>query len=78
MKFEPTGDPDNELAFERVTGPEMTCVFCGLDGSIGEAIDVTSSFVASDTTRFTIKLNDEEFEKLKDIRPGTVVKVNLL
>lgn len=57
---------------------EMEFVFNGLDGSVGEVIDVTAQFIGVDGFTFTIKLDDDQFKKLKDVRVGTTVKVTLI
>lgn len=62
---------------EKVTGPDMELIFNGFEGSVGHTIDINAQFVSTEGTTFTIKLDDDEYEKLKDIRPGTNVKVSL-
>lgn len=61
-----------------VTGQDMEFVFNGLEGSVGEVIDVDAQFVSAEGLTYTIKLSDEQFKKLKDVRVGTTVKVTLI
>lgn len=64
---------------EKITGQDFEMIFCGLEGSYGEVIDVDAHFqsIGADGKSFTIKLSDEQFKKLKDLRIGSIVKVKL-
>lgn len=61
---------------EKITGQDMELIFCGLEGSYGEVIDVTASFASVDGLILTIKLDDDQFKKLKDVRHGSLVRIN--
>lgn len=71
---------DFEMVFDYAgipKGKKVKCLWCGFEGTVGAKLDVSGIFIHPSGSRLEIKLDGEQYERLKEIKIGTCVFLTL-